>query len=138
MATTDETAIQQLMIELCDAWNHGDAGAFGARYRPDGTFTNVNGTFHVGLDEFNRRHAEIFEGHFKGSTLRLTPRLSRFIRPDVAVVDVDLGLAGCRIKPPGVQADPDGTLHTCLLLVLVKEGGSWWITAYHNVWRSAI
>ena len=138
MATTDETAIQHLTREMCDAWNRGDANAFGARYRPDGTFTNVNGAFHVGRDEFNQRHAEVFAGAFKGSTLSLTPRLLRFIRPDVAIVDVDVGLSHCRIKPPGIQADPDGTLHTCLLLVLVKEGGTWWIAAYHNVWRAAI
>jgi len=138
MTTTDEAAIQQLMTGLTDAWNRGDASAFGERYRPDGTFTNVNGTFHVGRDEFNRRHAEVFAGPFKGTTLSLTPRLTRFVRPDVAIIDVDAGLSGCRIKPPGIQADPDGTLHTCLLLVLVNEADSWWIAAYHNVWRTAI
>lgn len=135
--TADEAAIQQLASELCDAWNRGDADAFGARYRADGTFTNVNGTFHVGREEFIRRHAEVFAGPFKGTTLNLTPRLLRFVRPDVAVIDVDVGLSGYRMKPPGVSADPDGTLHTCLLLVLVKEAGSWWIAAYHNVWSAA-
>lgn len=138
MPTIDEAAIQQLLGELSAAWSRGDANAFGARYRADGTFTNVNGTFHIGRDEFNQRHAEVFTGPFKGTTLGLKPRLSRFIRPDVAIIDVDVSLSGCRIKPPGIQADPDGTLHTCLLLVLVKEGGSWWIAAYHNVWGSAI
>jgi uncharacterized protein (TIGR02246 family) len=138
MNTSDEAAIQQLMTEMCNAWDRGDANAFGARYRPDGTFTNVNGTFHVGRDEFNQRHAEVFAGIFRGTTIRLAARQLRFIRPDVAVADVDVGLSGCQIKPPGVQAGPDGTLHTCLLLVLIKESGLWWIAAYHNVWRSAI
>lgn len=135
--TSDEAAVQELTSELCDAWNRGDANAFGARYRADGTFTNVNGTFHVGREEFNRRHAEVFAGPFKETTLSLTPRLSRFVRPDVAIVDLDVGLSGCRMKPPGVAADSNGTLHTCLLLVLVKEAGSWWIAAYHNVWGAA-
>ncbi len=138
MASTDEAAIQQLMSELTEAWNRGDADAFGARYRADGTFTNVNGTFHVWRNEFNRRHAEVFAGPLKGTTLSLAPRLLRFVRPDVAIADVDAGLSGCRIKPPSVQAEPDGKLHTCLLMVLVKEEGSWWIAAYHNVWRSAV
>ena len=137
MQTTDEAAIQQLMGGLTEAWNRGDADAFGTRYHANGTFTNVNGTFHVGRDEFNRRHAEVFAGPFKGTTLSLTPRLLRFIRPDVAVIDVDVRVFGCRIKPLGVQADLGDSLRTCLLMVLVKEGGSWWITAYHNVWRSA-
>jgi uncharacterized protein (TIGR02246 family) len=137
MATADEAAIQQLVGELADAWNRGDAQAYGARYREDATFTNVNGTFHVGREEFNRRHEEIFRGIFKGTTLALTTRALRFIRPDVAVVDIDVGLSGVRATPPGAQAGPDGALHSCLLLVLEKEGGSWWIAAYHNVWRSA-
>lgn len=132
----EEAAIQKLLGELADAWNRGDAPAYGARYRPDGTFTNVNGTFHAGREAFNRRHEEIFRGFLRGTTLELTTKELRFIRPDVAVVDLDTGVSGVPAPPPGVRAAPDGALHTCLLLVLVKEGGSWWIAAYHNVWRS--
>lgn len=136
MATTDEAAIHQLLRELEDAWNRGDAQAYGARYQEDGTFTNVNGTFYDGREAFNRRHEEGFRSIYRGSTVALTPRKLRFIRPDVAVVDIDASLSGLQ-APPGVQAGPDGALHTCLLLVLVKEGGSWWMTSYHNVWRKA-
>ncbi len=136
MATTDEAAIHQLMRELTEAWNRGDAQAYGARYLAEGTFTNVNGSFYVGREAFTRRHEEVFGGIFKGTLLTLTTRELRFIRPDVAVVDIDASLSGLQ-APPGVQAGPDGALHTCLLLVLVKERGSWWMTAYHNVWRSA-
>jgi hypothetical protein len=28
---------------------------------------------------------------------------------------------------------PDGTVRTKLLMVLVREHGDWWISAYHNV-----
>jgi len=136
MATPDEAAIQQLMRELADAWNRGDAQAYGARYLADGTFTNVNGTFYLGREAFNRRHEEGFRGIYKGTTLALTTRELRFIRPDVAVVDIDASLSGLQ-APSGVQAGPDGALHACLLMVLVKESGSWWIAAYHNVWRKA-
>jgi uncharacterized protein (TIGR02246 family) len=137
MVTEDEAAVQQLLSELADAWNRGDAQAYGARYRADGTFTNVNGTLYVGHEEFNRRHAEIFRGYLKGTTLAMTTKELRFIRPDVAIVDIDTSLSGMRAQPPGVHAAPDGALHTSLLLVLVKESGSWWMAAYHNVWRSA-
>ena len=61
----------------------------------------------------------------------------RFIRPDVAVIDTECGLFGYAGEPPGVAAGADGALHTRLLLVMVKESGSWWIAAYHNVWRAA-
>ena len=138
MATDDGTTIRELMGQLVDAWNRGDADAYGARYRDDATFTNVNGMFHVSREEFNRRHDDIFRGALKGSTITLTPRKIRFIRPDVAVVDVDCGVFGAGVKPPGVQAGSDGSLHTSLLLVLVKESGSWWIAAYHNVWQATV
>jgi uncharacterized protein (TIGR02246 family) len=130
MATTDdEAAIHRLMSGLAAAWNRGDAHAYGARYRADGTFTNVSGNLYVGRDEFNRRHEEIFHGYLKGATLALTIRALRFIRPDVAIVDIDTTLSGVQAQPPRAQAAPDGAFHTCLLLVLVKESGSWWIAA---------
>jgi len=86
--------------------------------------------------EFNRRHEEIFRGYLRGSQLALTTRKLRFLRPDVAVADVDTSLSGVPAQPLGAQAGPDGVLHTCLLMVLVRERGSWGIAAYHNVWRS--
>jgi uncharacterized protein (TIGR02246 family) len=138
MAINDDEMIQELLGGLVDAWDRGDADAYGARYRDDATFTNVNGMFHVSREEFDRRHDEIFLGALKGSTITLTPRKIRFIRPDVAVVDVDGGVFGAQVKPPGVQAGSDGSLHTSLLLVLVKESGSWWIAAYHNVWQATV
>ena len=137
MPSAEEAAIQELLDVLTDAWNRGDADAFGARYRSDATFTNVNGSFYVGRDEFNLRHEEVFRGVFRGTTLVLTVRTLRFLRPDVAIVDVDSGVFGCHARPPGVQIGADGELHTSLLMVLTKDAGKWWIAAYHNVWRSA-
>jgi uncharacterized protein (TIGR02246 family) len=134
---TDEAAIQQLMNDMTNAWNLGDAVAFGARYLADGTFTNVNGMLHIGRDEFNRRHQEVFRGVFNGTRLSMIAKQLRFITPDVAVGDVDVSLSGCRVQPPGVQIDSDGALHACLLLVLVKRDDGWWIAAYHNVWLAS-
>ena len=138
MATNDEAMIHQMINELVDAWNRGDAKAYGARYLDDATFTNVNGMFHVSREEFDRRHDEIFRGALKGSTITLTPRKIRFIRPDVAMADLDCGVFGTKVQPSGVQAGDDGSLHTSLLLVLVKESGSWSIAAYHNVWQATV
>jgi len=136
-AATEEGAIERLMGELVDAWNRGDAPAYGARYRLDGTFTNVNGGLYVGREEFVRRHEEIFGGYLEGTTLGLAIRQLRFIRSDVAVVDAETSLFGVKALPAGVLTGPDGAVHTCLLLVLVKEDGRWWISAYHNVWVKA-
>ena len=138
MATNDEAMIHQLINELVQAWNRGDAEPYGARYLDDATFTNVNGMFHVSREEFDQRHDEIFRGALKGSAIALTPRKIRFVRPDVAIVDLDCAVLGSKVQPPGAQPGADGSLHTSLLLVLIKESRSWWIAAYHNVWQATV
>jgi uncharacterized protein (TIGR02246 family) len=94
VATNDEATIQQLLDELVDAWNRGDTKAYGTRFLADATFTNVNGMFHDSREEFDQRHEEIFRGPLKGTTITLTPRKVRFIRPDIAIVDTDCGVFG--------------------------------------------
>jgi uncharacterized protein (TIGR02246 family) len=138
MTTADDAAIRELLRELTDAWDRGDANAYSARFRADGTFTNVNGTFHVGRDEFEQRHNEVFRGFFKGTTLTLSPKFVRLVEPGVALADIDVGIFGCPTSPPGVKRGADGALRTCLLMVLVNETGLWRIAAYHNVWQAAL
>jgi uncharacterized protein (TIGR02246 family) len=137
MPSAAENEIRELLAELIDAWRRGDAAAYGARFQAGGTFTNVFGAFHVGREEFDRRHEEVFRGIFRGSTVTMDIRKLRFLRPDVAVLDLDTGLFGAKLRPPGVEAGADGELRASLLMVLTKEGGRWEIAAYHNVWRSA-
>jgi uncharacterized protein (TIGR02246 family) len=137
MTDNEEAAIEQLMDGLVDAWNRADAQAFAARYRDDGTFTNVFGTLHFGHEEFVRRHAEVFRGFLRGTRIAMTARKVRFVRPDVAVADVDMTYSGFEAWPAGIRPTPDGVLHSALLMVLVKNGGGWWIAAYHNIWCTA-
>ena len=61
-ATAEDAPIEQRLGGLVAAWNRGDARAYAERYRPEGTFTNVNGGFYVGEDEFVRRHEEVLAG----------------------------------------------------------------------------
>ena len=137
MPTAGESEIQKLIDELTDAWKRGDAKAYGARLMPEASFTNVNGEFYVGREAFDRRHAEVFSGVFRGTTLAMTINKLRFVRPDVAIADIDTELSGAQLRPQGVAVGPDGVLRSRLLMALVKEQGAWWIAAYHNVWQAA-
>ena len=130
---SDSSAIEALVAGLTDAWNGGDARAFSARFAADGSFTNVLGVVAYGREIFELRHAEIFRTIYKGSVLQQSIGRVRFIRPDVAVVDVDAAVTGYLRLPPGVQAASDGALRAKLQLVVTREDGEWWIAAFHNV-----
>ena len=132
-ASKDEAAIGALLDSMTQAWNKGDAHAFAAKFAEDGSFTNVLGSVFYGHQAFEERHAQIFATIFKGSTTTLTIAKLRFVRPDVAVADLDAELRDFGPLPPIFKVGADKVAHSKLLLVLVKEQGSWWITAYHNV-----
>jgi uncharacterized protein (TIGR02246 family) len=120
-------AVGQLLGEIAEAWNAGDARAYGARYCPDGTFTNTDGTLDLGRDEVVRTAEEAFQGVLAGTEFSTAVRKVRLVRPDVAVVDLDTRVSGM----------PGGQVRISQMLVLVEEDDRWWITAQHNAMQSA-
>jgi hypothetical protein len=58
------------------------------------------------------------------------------VTADVALADVATRIGNYHGHMPSAVADADDALHSSLLMVLVKDAGEWWISAYHNVWRS--
>jgi uncharacterized protein (TIGR02246 family) len=99
----------------------------------DVSFTNIFGTVRFGREEFIKRHLEIAQTFFKGTTAKSSITKLRFVRPDVAIADVAGELSGFQKVYPGLPVGKDGILRNKLLLVLVKENGVWWITEFHNV-----
>src|ERR1700691_527210 len=100
----------------------------------DVSFTNIFGTVRYGRGEFVKRHIEIADTIFKGTTPKSTIAKLRFLRQDVAIADVSGEITGFPKTPPtGVPVGADGVLRFKLLLVLIKEQGVWRITEYHNV-----
>jgi uncharacterized protein (TIGR02246 family) len=134
---TANEAVDQLLGELAGAWNAGDARAWAARYSPDGTFTNTNGTLDLGRDDVARTAEEAFQGVLAGTKLSLAVRKLRLIRPDVAVVDLDARVSGMPVPPPDHSNAPGGEVRISQMLVLVQEDDRWWITAQHNAMQSA-
>jgi uncharacterized protein (TIGR02246 family) len=130
---TDEAQIRQIIADQVSAWNAMDAKAFSASFAPDGGFTNIRGTVFYGHQAFEDRHKEIFETFFKGSKLAMSPTKIRFVRPDVAIVDLSTELSELHGAPPGVKPAANGKIHTRLQEVFVKDKGKWRITSYHNV-----
>jgi uncharacterized protein (TIGR02246 family) len=129
----DEVAIRDILQNEVAAWNKGDATAFSQHFAEDGTFTNLLGMFFRGRDAFRERHEQIFNGAYRGSTKQSDVVSLKFIRPDVVIVETLQTITGFQKLLPGTSADAKGRLRTRLLQVLVKDGGAWKITAYHNV-----
>jgi uncharacterized protein (TIGR02246 family) len=129
----NEARIRHIIADQVAAWNVGDAKAFSASFATDGGFTNIRGTVFYGHQAFEDRHREIFQTFFKGSKLAMSPTKIRFVRPDVAIVDLTTELSELQGVPPGIKPAADGKIHTRLQEVFVKDKGEWLITSYHNV-----
>ena len=129
----DDTAIRAIVQSEADAWNHGDADAFAAHYAENGSFTNVIGMHSYGRPAFIAQHKRIFATIYKGSHNDFAVEKLTFLRPDVALVEIDGTLIGAKELPPGVKATPDGAVHVKLLEVMTRERGTWSIAAFHNV-----
>jgi uncharacterized protein (TIGR02246 family) len=128
----DETAVRNIVREEITAWNSGDAAVYSRHFAADGTFTNIRGEFFTGRQPFIEKHDNLFKGPFHGSTLKQDIVSLKFVRPDVAVVEVLTSVTGIQKLFPGTNIDDKGRLRTRLLQVLVKDGGEWKITAHHN------
>ncbi|HXX46134.1 MAG TPA: SgcJ/EcaC family oxidoreductase [Candidatus Acidoferrales bacterium] len=130
--SADIAAIEAIVSAQAEAWNRGDAKAFSARFAEDGSFTNVFGMTFYGHAAFEQRHREFFETVARGTRATMAIAKLRFVRDDVAIADVDCTTSGYAKLPPGVPANSESAVRSCLQLVFVRENGSWWITAFHN------
>ena len=129
----DDVAIRSIVQGQADAWNAGDAEAFAAHYADTGTFTNVIVMHSYGRQAFVAQHQRIFATIYKGSHNTFNISKTTYLRPDVALVEIDGILTGAQELPPGLKAGPDGALRVKLLEVMTREQGSWSVAAFHNV-----
>jgi uncharacterized protein (TIGR02246 family) len=131
----NEATIRSILGDEVTSWNKGDADGYSRHFALDVTFTNIQGMFFMGKKAFRDRHEEIFKGPFRGTTLRQEIVSLRLVRSDVAIVDALTWVSGFSQSgpPPDTHIDANGRLRTRLLQMLVKDGGEWKITVYHNV-----
>jgi uncharacterized protein (TIGR02246 family) len=130
---SDEARIGQIIMEQESAWNEGNAKKYSSRFQEDGSFTIIVGVAYDNRRALEERVAQIFATIFKNSKLSQKINRIRFIRADVAVVDIETEMTGYKNLPPGVKAFSEGKLRTSMLQVMVKEHGDWWIAAFHNI-----
>ncbi len=131
--TADEQAIRALVARQVEAWNRGDAAAYGADCAEDVVLVNIVGMRLEGRAGFDASHARIFSTIFAGSTLGMEVEAIRPLGSGAAVVETLASVRGFRALPPGIEPPPDGVLRTRLLQVLERQEGAWRVRCYHNV-----
>jgi len=129
----DRKAIRDVMDRFVAAWNRHDAHAFAAVFADDADFTNVLGMGASGRSKIEEFHVPVFATIFKNSHLTYDDIKIRFIRDDIAAVDVHWQMTGA--------TDPQGNLrperHGLLNFVMSKDAGQWQIVVMHNLELSA-
>ena len=133
-ASSDEHSITAVMDQFMDAWNHHDAKAFAAVFSEDADFTNWRGEGASGRVRIEEAHAPIFATVFNKSHQEYTGIKTRFIRPDVAVVDVRWKMTGVLDRQGNSRPDREGLLS----FVMAKTAGRWEIVVMHNLDISAL
>ena len=123
-----KAAIDRLLAEMVAMWNRHDARAYAAIFADDADFTNVFGMSMHGRAAVERAHAAIFKTMFRDSILAITAAAVRFLRPDVASVDVRWRMVGAR--------DPQGhewpERYGLLSAVATETPDGWSFAVFHN------
>jgi uncharacterized protein (TIGR02246 family) len=125
----DDQAIQRQLNEFVATWNSHEVRYFSQLFAEDADFTNVKGVSRHGRTAFEEFHAPFFKTIWAYSTLTITRKKVRFIKPDVAAVDAWWDLTGLK-KPDGSDAPPRNGL---LMFIMTKHNQEWIITVMHNM-----
>src|SRR5690242_21322881 len=83
--TTAETEVRAVLGRLTEAWNDGDATAYGRLFTEDADYVTFFGLNFPGREAIESSHRALFEGPLKGS--KLTGQLGaaakvRFVRSE--------------------------------------------------------
>jgi uncharacterized protein (TIGR02246 family) len=122
-------AVESDIIDLLDrwtaAWSAKDATAFAAVYAVDADFVNPLGAVVPGRTAIEATHAFLFGAFFAGSEQTWEMRRLVPLTGSLALVDLNVELAGFQGVPPGLPVSPDGIVRTRTRLTVGRTGGSW-------------
>jgi uncharacterized protein (TIGR02246 family) len=121
----DEAAIRESVREMESGWNKKSGASFARHFADDADYVVINGMQIKGREAIAKSHQQIFETIFRESTLSLSVKQLRFLRPDVALVHIS-GRLQAR------QGDETREADATITLVMTKEKGEWKIAAFQN------
>jgi uncharacterized protein (TIGR02246 family) len=119
----DEAAVRENVKFMEDGWNTKSGALFAKPFAEDADYVVINGMQLKGHEAIATGHQRIFDTIYKDTTLSLTVKQIRFLRPDVAVVHV----TGQRVGPT-----KDVVNDAMITLIMTKEKSGWVIAAFQN------
>ena len=119
----DEAAIRENVKMIETGWNTKSGALFATPFAEDADYVVINGAYIKGREVIAKAHQQIFDTIYKDTTVVLTVKQIRFLRPEVAVVHVN----GQRNGPA-----KDFKQEALLTLVMTKEKQGWTIAAFQN------
>ena len=122
-----ETAILGLIETFVASWNAVDARKLASTFAADADFTAISGRHMRGRGLVERGHGEILATIYRGTKLAANIESVRFLRPDVAVLDVKF-----------ILRKEDGSLvfgipHTSAGVIATEDSGVWAIAVFRNM-----
>lgn len=122
---SDEESIRSIVDHLIAAWNRHDSHAVATLFSSDAEFTNRLGSTLSGRGSIERFHAHCFAIAFQNNRLEPTAIRTRFLRSDVASVDVHWQMTDSRT--------PSELRHGLMSLIMLRDVEHWEIAVMHNV-----
>ena len=119
----DEAAIRENVRQMEAGWNAKSGAQFARPFAADADYVVINGMYVKGREAIAEGHQSIFDTFYKESTLSLSVKQVRMLRPDVAVVHV----TGTNKIPRGAETQ---TVEAIITLLMTKESGAWKIAAF--------
>ncbi|HEY6904161.1 MAG TPA: SgcJ/EcaC family oxidoreductase [Candidatus Acidoferrales bacterium] len=124
----DRAAITQAVQNYMDMWNKHDVRAVAMTYTEDCDFVNNFGDLTHGRAGMEATFGPFMTGVYSETHQTGQVRSIRFLKPDVAAVDVDWQMTGAKNQDGSVRPTRKG-LHS--LIMTKQRDGSWLIAIMH-------
>ncbi|MFI1682701.1 SgcJ/EcaC family oxidoreductase [Streptomyces sp. NPDC020607] len=128
----DGKAVCATLDALADAWEHGDAEAYGRQFTENGTYTTYIGSHYEGRADITASHRALFKGFLKDSKLASRYLDMRFLTKDVAV------LTSRGADYTGDEPGADELSKVTTFTLVRDTDTAWRIAAFHNTERSNV
>jgi uncharacterized protein (TIGR02246 family) len=121
----DEGTIRENVKMMETGWNAKKGELFAKPFTLDADYVVINGMYFQGRAAIGKAHQQIFDTFHKNTTISLSVRQIRFLRPDVALVHVSGRLEGSENGKQFVS-------NASMTMVMTREKEGWKIAAFQN------